>query len=549
MNIACPKCRDKGGDHSGTNLQVYPDGHKHCYVCDYHVNSWESEIEEIRVTSKLTIAQVLDYGLGTDPLRCLSDEIALEYQTRVAVSEETGKPATIYYPYYTDGTLTGYKVKNLPKEFRPSVGAPPTEMFGKELCEQKGHLLIVEGEEDCMAVRQMFTHATGYATANLDVVSLPNGASVCKAVRSDIAFFEQYKIIYIGLDNDEPGKKAQVELADWLSTFVQVKIIDYGLNKDASDYLIGGDIAHFRGLFKHAEIYEPEGVVNGIDIDLDDLLVPMPEGYIMPFEGLQDKLHGVRKGEILTVCAGSGIGKSTLVREITKSLIDQGLSVANVALEDQMNVAAQALIALDMDIPLSRFRFDPPTKEEAQPHHDKMIANGRTYFYKHFGGLTQDTLMNKMYYYARSKACDIIVLDHLSMVISASTSNNERKDIDTLMTNLAKMVVETGVGLIQIVHLKRKGEGTSYAHGGEVELSDLRGSASLEQLSWSVVGMERNQQGDDHDFSTIRILKNRTWGYTGKAGMVRYDPLTGRMKDVKESEVPDLDTEELTDED
>jgi twinkle protein len=292
-------------------------------------------------------------------------------------------------------------------------------------------------------------------------------------------------------------------------------------------------------------VYEPEGIVNGLDISIDDILEPMPEGYRVPFGGLQDKLHGVRKSEIVTVCAGSGIGKSTLVREITASLINQGLSVANVALEDQMNVAAQALVALDMDIPLAQFRHSPPTKEESQPSVDRMLHNGNTYFYKHFGGLNATNFMNKMYYYARSKAVDFIILDHLSMVISSTKSTNERKDIDTLMTELAKMVVETGVGLIQIVHLKRKSsDGTSYSHGGEVELSDLRGSASLEQLSWSVVGMERDQQGDDADFSTIRILKNRTWGYTGKAGMVKYDPSTGRMKDVV-SEVPSLDTEEL----
>jgi twinkle protein len=302
--------------------------------------------------------------------------------------------------------------------------------------------------------------------------------------------------------------------------------------KDASDYLTGGFIKEWRQLIKDAFTYEPEGVVNGMDIDLDDLLEKLPEGAVIPFEGLQEKLHGIRKAEITTVCAGSGIGKSTLVREITKSLIEQGLSVANVALEDQMNVAAQALVALDMDIPLSTFRFNPPPKAKVQPHYDKMIANGNTYFYKHFAGITADSLMNRLYYYARSKSVDYIVLDHLSLVISSSNSQNERKDIDTLMTNLAKMVVETGVGLIQIVHLKRTGGDKSFAKGGEVELTDLRGSAALEQLSWSVIGLERDQQGDDRDFSRARVLKNRTFGFTGLADELKFEPSTGRMRSV-----------------
>jgi twinkle protein len=118
------------------------------------------------------------------------------------------------------------------------------------------------------------------------------------------------------------------------------------------------------------------------------------------------------------------------------------------------------------------------------------------------------------------------------MVISASGGTNERKDIDTLMTNLAKMVVETGVGLIQIVHLKRTQGDKSFAKGGEVELTDLRGSAALEQLSWAVVGLERDQQGDDSDFTRVRILKNRTFGFTGLCDTLKFDTSTGRLKNV-----------------
>jgi twinkle protein len=118
------------------------------------------------------------------------------------------------------------------------------------------------------------------------------------------------------------------------------------------------------------------------------------------------------------------------------------------------------------------------------------------------------------------------------MVISSTRTSNERKEIDTLMTKLAEMVVETGVGLIQIVHLKRTTGEKSYAHGGEVELTDLRGSAALEQLSWAVVGLERDQQGDDHNFSRVRILKNRTVGFTGLCDTLYYDPMTGRLKNA-----------------
>ena len=79
--------------------------------------------------------------------------------------------------------------------------------------------------------------------------------------------------------------------------------------------------------------------------------------------------------------------------------------------------------------------------------------------------------MNKLYYYAKSECVDYIMLDHLSLVISSSDGiQNERKDIDSLMTKLAAMVVETGVGLLQVVHLKRSSGDKSFAKGGEVEV-------------------------------------------------------------------------------
>lgn len=531
MKEPCPKCRESGGDTAGDNLARYPDGGAYCFVCKYREPPGNREAKPRM--SKLTVDQVKTYPVGANPARCIPHEVADLYDVRVSYDEATGEAVTLYYPYYQGGKMASCKTRRVDSKDFFWVGTPST-LFGKQACVGSSILIITEGEEDALAVKTVLTDRVYGVEQTHDVVSLPNGASLDKIVRAEVEFFEKYKRVYICFDNDEQGKKAGIEVADWLSTITGTYLVQLSteLGKDASDYLVSGHGKELRQSFAKAKLYEPEGVVNGVDISLSSLLSPLEEGYPLPFKGMQDKLHGIRKAEIITLCAGSGIGKSTLAREIAKSLIEQGCSVANVALEDQMNVAAQALIALDMNIPLNKFRFSPPPEEVVKPHYDKMIANGRTYFYKHFGGLNSENMMNRLYYYARSKACDFIILDHLSMVISASGGTNERKDIDTLMTNLAKMVVETGVGLIQIVHLKRTQGDKSFAKGGEVELTDLRGSAALEQLSWAVVGLERDQQGDDSDFTRVRILKNRTFGFTGLCDILKFDTSTGRLKNV-----------------
>lgn len=98
------------------------------------------------------------------------------------------------------------------------------------------------------------------------------------------------------------------------------------------------------------------------------------------------------------------------------------------------------------------------------------------------------------------------------------------------MTLLRTLVQETGIGLILVSHLKRP-EGRGHEEGAQTSLSQLRGSAAIAQLSDMVIGLERNQQGDDPNLTTVRVLKNRFSGETGEACFLRYDKGTGRISE------------------
>lgn len=549
MNEACPVCRENGRDNTGDNLKRYKDGSGFCFhpECRTYFKAGDDTGSRRGTMSKLTIGEVQTYGFGTSGDRNISSATASKYGVRCSVDTSTGEPDTVYYPSFDEDDhkrVIGYKVRRLPKDFRPSVGTIGKTLAGVNTINPKARkLLITEGEEDMMAAWEMC------GTPNVNILSLPNGAALSHSnSKAAYEIYEAHDVVYLCLDPDSAGKSGATDIADYISRITEVRLVE--LDKmigDPSDYHRAGKAGEFKKAIATAKQYEPEGIVNGIDINLADLLVPRPEGVTIPFAGVQEKLHGLRKGEITTICAGSGIGKSTFVREIVLSLIEQGQSVANVALENQMEETMQYLMAMDMEIPMGTFMFHPPDEAACKPSFDKVIANGNTYFYKHFAGITADSLMNKLYYYARSKAVDFIVLDHLSLVISATDTQNERKAIDTLMTDLAKLVVETGVGLIQVVHLKRGGDGKNFAKGAEVELTDLRGSAALEQLSWNVIGVERDQQGDSRDFSKARVLKNRLFGFTGIADHMKYDPSTGRMKSIDPEDIEDDDIGAIAD--
>jgi len=305
--------------------------------------------------------------------------------------------------------------------------------------------------------------------------------------------------------------------------------------KDASDYLIEGKVELFAKCMAGAKEYSPEAIVKGQDIAFEDLRKPKQKGYELPYPELQNKLKGLRKGELTLLTAGSGIGKSTLAREMAYHIVkEHNLTIGNIYLETPMEDAASAFIAMDCGVAPAKYWFNPSCvgEDRARASYNTFISSGNLHFFKHFGSIATDKLLTKLNYFAKVLGVDFIILDHISMVISGEDSRDERKDIDILMTNLAKFCVETGVGVIAVVHLKRV-QGKNYNTGDEVELVDLRGSGGLEQMSWNVIGLERDQQGDSKDFSKCRVLKNRTWGYTGLCDTLRYDHETGRLLSFK----------------
>jgi twinkle protein len=248
-------------------------------------------------------------------------------------------------------------------------------------------------------------------------------------------------------------------------------------------------------------------------------------------------LQGLMPGELVMLTAGSGIGKSTLAHEIGYDLlVRHKQTIGIMALEENIRRAGERYLSIDLEVPLHLGR-DGVTPERLRAAYDKTVGNGRFWLYNHFGSTQLNNLLSKVRYMAIGCGVKWVILDHISIVVSGldAIDENERRMIDKLMTKLRSLVEETQIGLIGVVHLKRPDKGKSYNEGRQVSLTDLRGSAAIEQLSDTVAAMERNQQdASGCNYSQIRILKNRRVGLTGKADLLLYNHETGRMKTAPE---------------
>ena len=65
--------------------------------------------------------------------------------------------------------------------------------------------------------------------------------------------------------------------------------------------------------------------------------------------------------------------------------------------------------------------------------------------FDHWGSTSEDNLLGRISYMAKGLDCKWIILDHLSIVVRDQDNGDERKAIDSIMTNLRKIVQETGM--------------------------------------------------------------------------------------------------------
>ena len=431
-----------------------------------------------------------------------------------------------HYYYDVDGRLTGAKVRTKGKDFR--CEGEVSTLYGMQLFRHKTtskskKLVIVEGEMDAMSVWE--------AQPNWDVVSIPNGAPAAKkAIQKHYEWVNYYDKIVIFPDNDETGQKAAVEMASVLppgKAYIGF-LADY---KDASEALQAGDAEAIRAVcnYDHQQ-YTPDGIVDAKDL-LEIVTTPSPPAdHDYPFQGLQTKLHGIRFGELTTITAGSGIGKSSFCRQLAVDLLNTGERVGYLALEESNRRTALGLMSSAVGKSL---HIGEHSKRELTGYFDKTVANWNLHLFDGFGSYDPDHIYNRIEYMASGLETRVVFLDHLSILLSG-LDGDERRMLDITMTRLRSLVERTGIALFLVSHLRRTTNDKSHEEGGRVTLGQLRGSAAIAQLSDSCVALERDQQsGSKSAFTTVRVLKNRYSGETGIACTLDYDLSTCKFNEIE----------------
>jgi twinkle protein len=457
------------------------------------------------------------------PKRKLNAETCEKWGYQVGTYK--GKPVQIATYRDESGRPVAQKLRFPDKTFMWTGEAKKSGLYGQHLWRDGGKMLIVtEGEIDALTVSQLQGN-------KWPVVSIPNGAQgAAKDLAKHIEWLEKFESVIFMLDNDQPGRDAALACATML-TPGKAKIASLPL-KDPNDMLVAGRGKEVIDAAWGAKQWRPDEIVDGLDL-WEDIIADEPHAEIpYPWEGLNKSLLGIRQKEITTICAGSGIGKSTVCRELAYWLmVNQKQTVGYIALEESVKRTAMGLMGVHMNKPLHLIKQKDRDQKAMRKAFEATVGSGRYFSYDHFGSLEADNLFSRIRYLVTGCGCRWIVLDHLSIVVSGMGEGEERRLIDNLMTKLRSLVEQLGFGLILVSHLKDV-EGKSLEEGGKTHLNLLRGSRSIGQLSDIVIGFERNQQGKDRSKMTVRVLKNRWVGETGPSAALKYDKQTGRLQEI-----------------
>jgi len=581
--VQCPKCAQKGGDSSGDNLMVYGTDHstgKHkgafCWGgrCGYTLLSeeeieargeepHEEEFDVVGTAFNPQIHEDLKAITTTDSkgFRGIRAEITTFFGVRHEIDTKTGEVAKQYYPCTTDGALTGYKIRRIPKDFsQPPLGetGKDADLFGyfrfKNHMGGKGsRVIVVGGEVDQLSAFQMLKDYQDKANARngtqydpIPVVSSTIGeAGAHKQAVKHYQWFDRFEKIIICMDSDEAGKDAAEKLVKAMPKG-KCHIMSMDL-KDPNEYLVKGKHEDFVNRVFRALPHTPNGIVgSGGMMDRMKQSVLVPKIPLPPFMKKLQKMTagGFPLGRIINLGSASGTGKSTIVDECVLFWIyESPHKIGVVSLESDVDEYGIKLLSRKMGLkidliesPQDKYEYLCRPEVEAQQTDIEFLPDGSHRYYlmdERDGGL--DDLKAKIMELIVACDCKVIILDPLQDILDGM-SNEEQAVFMRWQKGMNK---SHKVTFININHVRKSaGGGKQNSQGADLSEEDFQGSSAIFKSGACNLLFTRNKEAEcpiERNITRMKMTKCRWTGNTSpKAGEYYYDNETHTIHDLED---------------
>lgn len=549
FNLFCPECN--GSKSLSFFLETEP--HLFCHKCNY-IEFNEDKIEEYFSTTntkynsftkgkKQTMTEKTDNfpvegSVAAIPHRGLNEDTCKLYkvETLFKLNPKTNLPAPIAFsfPFFNkEEAYVAQKIKYKNKKDTPPVikGTwSATTLFGQHIfpagCSRD--IIITEGEEDAMAAHQMISNDKYYCP----VVSIRNGAqSAKKDCQVHWEYLNSFQNIIICFDNDEPGKKASLEVADLFPN--KAKVMRLEAYKDANEYLLANEEESFRRIKFGAEKILPQGILSAKEVweemNKTDSALTVP----YPWKGLQDMLYGMRTGELVVWKAPPKCGKTQLFRALSYHIkTTSTYNVGLIFLEDTTKRIGMGMCSLQMaknlQIPDTIY-----TLEELKQAHEELFGDDRFFIFDPRAERTAENVLNKITHFVKAYDVKFIFLDHVSMLAYDNLEGDERRFLDKLFKDLKDATVTLDVHISAITHVNDDGK--------------ARGSRASYQLCDALVSLERDKLNPDEVIAnTLKLIveENRVAGTCGEAVALFFNKDTSHFSELNIDDITMVEPEQ-----
>ena len=508
---------------------LFSDGHLFCFSCNTYTPAEGDEV----ITAPAVNTNLIHGEPKAIPARGLNEEDCRKFGYLIG-TKPNGEPVQIAQYRDKAGNVVAQKVRGRDKSFQMVGDSKAITLFGSHLWSKGKKVCLFEGELDAISGSKAFGHR--YAC-----VSLPSGAqSAVRAVKANFDYLNAFEEVVICTDMDSAGRKAAQEIAEALP--VGKASIANLPAKDANEALVTGKTAELIQSIYQAKPFRPDGIKAAADYRDIITLDETASAITWPYSQMNEVLRGLRRSELVTVVAGSGTGKSTFCKEVIHHLLMCDQKVGVLALEESNKRTLLGLTGIHMSKNLLVDR-DQATDDEVLEAFDELFTDRTCVLFDSFGSNDIDVICQRIQYMVRSLGVDFIILDHISILVSAN-EGDERRMLDAACTKFRTLVQELNIGMIMVSHLSRPSGDRGHESGAAVRLNSIRGSHSIAQLSDACVALQIDPEEPDSDIRHIRILKNRFTGQTGDAGTLVYNRETGRLLEEELSHFTPVDDEE-----
>ena len=169
-------------------------------------------------------------------------------------------------------------------------------------------------------------------------------------------------------------------------------------------------------------VFAPDGIINANTL-LDAVLKPVTKSFVQyPFEGLNKITYGLRPAELVTFTAGSGLGKTQVMREVVHHIIKSTEdNIGLLMLEETPVITSKGLMSVE-----ANQRLHLPdvhvSDEEMKTYFDATVGTGRVFMFDHFGSNSIDNIVSRVRFLAKGLDCKYVVIDHVSIIVSDQSS-------------------------------------------------------------------------------------------------------------------------------